>query len=249
MLRTSASVELLHKCLLAGVALLLAGCATNADNDPRNYFEPLPGNSRIVMMPPDIRYYLMTAGGNPELHPVWTAEAEAEFATAIAGKAGIRGIDIQVLQRSEIDEAMSQYEGLHAAVGEAIIDHSIRGALLPSKDDNAVSQWTLGPGVDVIQESTGADYALFVHYRENQASGGRIAFAILAAAAKVVIPTSSEHGFATLVDLQSGDISWFGILEDDGYEIREPTGAGVVAEWLLQELPVAGSFADAIEIE
>lgn len=248
-MRISASVERLQKCLLAGAVLVFAGCAANPETDSRNVFEPLPGNSRIVMMPPDIRYYLITAGGNPELHPDWTAEAEAEFATAIAGKAGIRGIDIDVLQRSEIDTAVLRYEGLHAAVGEAIIDHSIQGARLPSKDDNAASNWTLGPGVAVIQESTDADYALFVHYRENQASGGRIAFAILAAAAKVTIPTSSEHGFASLVDLQSGDISWFGILEDDGYEIREPAGAEVVAEWLLQALPVAGSFAGAIETE
>jgi len=248
-LRNSAPVKLLHKCLLAGFALALAGCAATGESDPRNYFEPLPGNSRIVLMPPDIRYYLMSAGGNPELHPAWTAEAEAEFATAIAGRAGIRGIDIQVLQRANIHEAHLQYEGLHAAVGEAIIDHSLQGARLPSKGDNAISNWTLGPGVEVIRASTGADYALFVHYRENQASGGRIAFAILAAAAKVVIPTSSEHGFASLVDLGTGDISWFGILEDDGYEIREPAGAEVVAEWLLQALPVAGSFADAIETE
>jgi hypothetical protein len=229
--------------------VVLAGCASNGGRETGAYVEPLPGNSRIVMMPPDIRYYLMTAGGNPELHPTWTADAESEFATAIAGLAGIRGIDIQVLKREDVGDEIAQYEGLHAAVGEAIIEHSLEGARLPSKEDNAVSQWTLGPGVEVIQEATGADYALFVHYRENQASGGRIAFAILAAAAKVVIPTSSEHGFASLVDLRTGDVSWFAILYDDGYEIREQTGAEIVANWLLQELPVAGSFAGALEAE
>ena len=153
------------------------------------------------------------------------------------------------MQRADVSEELAAYEGLHAAVGEAIIEHSLQGARLPSKGDNAVSQWTLGPGVEAIQQATGADYALFIHYRENQASGGRIAFAILAAAAKVVIPTSSEHGFASLVDLRTGDVSWFGILYDDGYEIREAAGAEVVAGWLLQELPVAGSFAVATEVE
>lgn len=228
---------------------MLAGCATSGDNNPRSSLEPLPGNSRIVLMPPDIRYYLMTAGGNPELHAAWTADAEAGFAAAVAGEAGTRGIDFQVMERNELSEDLYRYEGLHAAVGQAIIKHSLSGAPLPSKNDNAVSRWTLGPGVNAIRETTGADYALFVHYRENQASGGRIAFAILAAAANIVIPTSSEHGFASLVDLRSGDISWFGVLYDDGFEIREPAGAEVVADWLLQELPVAGSFADVIDTE
>lgn len=248
-MRKLAPVDLLYNCLLTGVVLALAGCASSGEPDPRNYFEPLPGNSRVVMMPPDIRYYLMTAGGNPELHPAWTADAEAGFSAAIVGVAGMRGIDIQILPRDEVSEEVAVYEGLHAAVGEAIIEHSLQGARLPSKGDNAVSQWTLGSGVEVIREATGADYALFVHYRENQASGGRLAFAILAAAAKVVIPTSSEHGFASLVDLQTGDVSWFGIIYDDGYEIREADGAEVVAGWLLQELPVAGSFAVATEVE
>ena len=180
-MRNLAPVDLLHRYLLTGVVLVVAGCASSGDNDARSYFEPLPGNSRIVMMPPDIRYYLMTAGGNAELHPTWTADAEAAFVEAMVGVSGMRGIDIQVMQRDDFSEDLAVYEGLHAAVGEAIIEHSLQGARLPSKGDNAVSRWTLGPGVGVIQQATGADYALFVHYRENQASGGRIAFAILAA--------------------------------------------------------------------
>ena len=35
--------------------------------------------------------------------------------------------------------------------------------------------WTLGPGVQVFREATGADYGLFTYVRDSYASGGRTA--------------------------------------------------------------------------
>lgn len=226
--------------------LLIAGCASNAPGNGAQQVNVLPGASRIVMMPPDIRYYLMTAGGNPELHETWTSDAESAFAKAVADIADLRGMTIDVPGRNQLSVEALRFEGLHAALGKALIEHAVDGSPLPSKGANLVTDWTLGPGVSVIRDETGADYALFVHYRENQASGSRLAFAILAAAAHVAIPTSSEHGFATLVDLDTGHVVWFAELFDDGHEFREEAGASVVAESLMQILPVRStSFADA----
>jgi hypothetical protein len=228
--------------------LAIAGCAASPAADSQHFMSSLPGNARVVMMPPDIRYYLMTAGGNPELHEAWTADAESAFANAVDSIADMRGISIEVVARTALSEDALRFEGLHAALGEALIKHVVGGTPLPAKDGNDISDWTMGPGVHVIREETGADYALFIHYRENQPSGSRLAFAILAAASDVVIPTGSEHGFATLVNLDSGNIEWFGMLFDEGNELREEAGSAVIAEWLLEELPLgSGSFADALE--
>ena len=85
------------------------------------------------------------------------------------------------------------------------------GMKLPSKGENF--DWSLGPGVASIGQQHDADYALFVHYRDYQASGGRVAFAILAAAAGVGVPMGGEMGFASLVDLKTGDIVWFPVTQ------------------------------------
>jgi len=238
--------QISNRCHKIGVALGLfvaAHCAVAqaaAAQSRASLAVPVPADARIVLMPPDIRYYLISAGGNPELQETWSADAESRLATALAAVARTRGANVGLASREDVGEPGMRYERLHAAVGEAIIVHVVGAAALPSKRSNRISDWTLGPGVNEISERTGADYALFVHYRENRPAGGRIAFAILAAAANTVIPTGSEHGFASLVNLATGDLAWFCELTDQGLELRDADGATALAEWLLDELSSTG---------
>lgn len=223
--------------------LFLSACASTDAREPQPLFEPLSADTRVALMPPDIRYYLITAGGTPELHDEWTADAERHFVSASMRFAQESGIKLSVVGRADLDAGLLRYEGLHAAVGEAIIDHSDAATRLPTRAPGDISGWTLGPGIHDLRRVTDADYALFIHYRENQPSGGRLAFAILAAAAKTVIPTGSEHGFASMVDLDTGAIVWFGTIYDGGFELREPAGASRVAGWLIESLPVGDGLA------
>jgi hypothetical protein len=243
-LRQSATPGLANRFLAgsaAAVALFsLAACAAKGHDLSQINFRPLSANPRIVLMPPDIRYYLLTAGGHPELHAEWTGEAQSVFSNTALDIARAKGVDLVVLGRNDISPLTLQYEGLHAAVGEAVIEHALGSAALPSRDTNLASSWTLGPGVRELSKQSGADYGLFVHYRENQASGGRIAFAILAAAAKTPIPTGSSHGFVSLIDLETGNIAWFGVISGD---MREVEGANAVAGWIFDGLPFLKSTA------
>ena len=94
-----------------------------------------------------------------------------------------------------------------------------------------------GPGVAEIGKKYGADYALFSYYRDYQASGGRIAFAVLAAVAGVGMSTGAEQGFASLVDLKTGDIVWFKIVNAGVGELRDEQGAGAVVTNLFEDMP------------
>lgn len=242
-----AVVRRLYRCLLPGVVVATAGCAASPADDNLPLLTRLPEKAQVVLMPPDIRYYLMTAGGNPEMHEDWTAEAESALTSAVERLSQARGLGIDVPARADLSDEVLLYESLHAALGEALIRHVVHGAPLPAKGGNAISDWTMGPGVRVIREETGADYALFVHYRENQASGSRLAFAILAAASRIAIPTGSEHGFVTLVNLDNGAVEWFGTLASEGHELREDAGAAAVAEWLLEALPFSSGRFEATQ--
>ena len=106
---------------------------------------------------------------------------------------------------------------------------------LPSK--NGRFDWSLGPGVASLRQQYDADYALFVHYRDYQASGGRVAFAILAAAAGVGVGMGSESGFASLVDLNTGDIVWFNMVVAGSGELRDVDGARKTVAKLLDTMP------------
>jgi len=111
---------------------------------------------------------------------------------------------------------------------------------LPTKslpDNQRRFDWSLGPDVSEIGERYDADYLLFVYYRDYQATGGRVAFAILAAVAGVGVSTGSESGFASLVDLRTGDIVWFNAVAIGGGELSSPTGAAAAVSRLFADIP------------
>lgn len=191
---------------------------------------------RILVMTPDIKYYLLTAGGIPEPHAEWTTAARENFATALQAFAKERDTNLlMVVDQDELEETEIKYQKLYSAVGSTILINYFGASKLPSKGDNF--DWTLGPGVAAIGEKYDADYALFSYYRDYQASGGRIAFAILAAAAGVGVATGSEGGFASLIDLKTGDIVWFNVVAAGSGELRKEKGAATAVNALFKDLP------------
>jgi hypothetical protein len=216
--------------------LLISGCVTTGSNvQTIDELETIRENPRIVLMPPDIRYYLLTAGGVPEPHAEWTAAARENFATAVREYADSMGTDLKILDESNMSSLENKYEELHSAVGMTVLTSYFGPYKLPAKNNQF--DWSLGPGVRAIGEEHDADYALFVYYRDRQASGGRVAFAILAAYAGGVSDTGSESGFASLVDLRTGDIVWFNVVTAGSGELRKKEGAAAAVAKLFKDIP------------
>ena len=228
-----------HGRTLAIVAtfLLLSGCATTSNVQQIDRLESGGENPRIVLMPPDIRYYLLTASGVPEANVEWTEAAKTNFSKALLDYADAIGADVELISADNMSADEIQYETLHSAVGLTLMTHHFGMTKLPSKA--GVFDWSLGPGVDTIARNHEADYALFVYYRDYQASGGRVAFAILAAAAGVGVSTGSEHGFASLVDLKTGDIVWFNVVNAGVGELRDADSAAKTVNALFKGIPTA----------
>jgi hypothetical protein len=189
-----ATSKVVRKCAalwIVASALLSSGCATTASVQQIDKLESVGENPRILLMPPDIRYYLLTAGGVPEPNAEWTEAAQNNFSIALQDYAESIGANIKPIDKADLSEEEILYETLHSAVGTTIIQNYFGMFKLPSKGETF--DWTLGPEIRSIGENYDADYALFVYYRDYQASGGRIAFAILAAAAGAGVATGSEH--------------------------------------------------------
>jgi len=216
--------------------ILAAGCTTTGSTTQQiDRLETIRENPSIVMMPPDIRYYLLTAGGVAEPHAEWTTAAEENFATAVEDYAKSIGTDLKVIDKANMSRLETQYEELHSAVGMTIIANHFGTFKLPAKQQQF--DWSLGPDISRIGEEHDADYALFVFYRDYQASGGRVAFAILAAAAGATSNVGSESGFASLVDLRTGDIVWFNIVTAGSGELRDKEGAAAAVAKLFKDIP------------
>jgi hypothetical protein len=229
----------MFRSLFAVVAIIaIAGCATSTKVKQIDRLESVGENPRILIMEPDIKYYLLTVSGVPEPHAEWTIAARENFANALKAYANERGTEVVMMTDSnQLGSAEIEYSKLHGAVGLTIQVNHFGQLRLPNKE--GVFDWSLGPGVAEIGEKYNADYALFSYYRDYQASGGRVAFAVLAAALGQVggYSIGSEQGFASLVDLKSGDIVWFNVVQTSAGELRDEQGAGTVVTNLFKGMP------------
>lgn len=223
--------------------LVLSGCAMTTNVQQIDKLESVGDDPRIVLMPPDIRYYLLTAGGVPEPNAEWTEAAQTNFLIALQDYAKSIGSDVTVIDKTDLGEDEIRYETLHSAVGLTLLQNYFGMWKLPSKGETF--DWSLGPDVSSIGRNYDADYALFVYYRDYQASGGRVAFAILAAAAGMGVGTGSETGFASLVDLKTGDIVWFNVVTSGSGELRDEDGAAKAVSTLFKDIPTQQGLSEA----
>ena len=167
---TKSSVRIPAFMLFLG---LIAGCATTQSAQQIDQLESVKENPRVILMPPDIRYYLLTAGGVSEPHAEWTEAAQTNFTAATQEFAESIGTDLIIVDRDNLGENHIQYEKLHSVVGLTILNHQFGMFKLPSKGNGQIFDWSLGPEVSVLADEHDADYGLFVYYRDYQASGGR----------------------------------------------------------------------------
>lgn len=229
---------------VAAALLFLGGCVTPSNIQQIDRLEAVGEDPRIILMPPDIRYYLLTAGGVAEPNAEWTEAAQSNFLDATLEYAESIGADIKSIDKADLSQAEIRYETLHSAVGLTIMQNYLGLMKLPSKVENF--DWSLGPDISVIGKNHDADYALFVHYRDYQASGGRIAFSILAALATgAAAPMGAEQGFASLVDLNTGDIVWFNMVTVGSGELRNKEDAATAVRGLFKDIPTRDGFGES----
>ena len=233
------SGSLAKSAILLASVLVFTGCAVTTNVQQIDQLESVKENPRVLLMPPDIRYYLITTGGIPEPHAEWTEAARTNFAAAVEDYAAEIGTELVVMDDADLTPTEVRYAELHEAVGLTVLTNHFGALSLPTKKvgDEKTFDWSLGPGVAEFAEQYDADYGLFVFYRDEQASGGRVTFAILAAAAGVGVPMGAEYGFASLVDLRTGDLVWFNVVGAGSGELRNPDGAATAVSTLFKDIP------------
>jgi hypothetical protein len=216
--------------------ILLTGCTTTSNIKQIDRLDAVEENPVILIMTPDVKYYLLTAGGVSQPHAEWTAAARVNFSNALKDYADERDIKIILpTADQQLSDTEIMYQKLFSAVGTSILIHHFGPMKLPTKQESF--DWSLGPGTKAIAGKYGADYALFSYYRDYQASEGRVAFAVLAAVAGVGMSTGHESGFASLVDLRTGNIVWFNKVTTGAGELRDEDGARLTVDVLFEGMP------------
>lgn len=192
---------------------------------------------RVVLVEPDVRLGELEASGMIEWRADWskigTEFVEDDIRSSLSG----RSIDL-VESGDLTDPHAVQLSKLHDVVGGAILLHTMVGGpyKLPTKSDPL--DFTLGPGVSVLRDKYDADYALFVTVRDSYSSAGRVLLQVGLAAFGVGIQGGQQAGYASLVDLHTGNVVWFNAIASGYGDLRTPKPAQAVVANLIKGLPL-----------
>ena len=234
---------------LASVAsVALAGCvATRQYADVE--FVPPQGDYDLIVMRPIVQVGSVTTGGVVEPRADWTDQARGHLLAALREEQAGRGGRTLILERRDevqgvSPEAVADLERLFIAVGNSIILHRYQGLNLPTKRRQGID-WTLGEDAVAFGRATGMDYALFLHAEDAIASTGRVALQVLGIAGCFIgfcAPQggSGQAAYASLVDLRTGEVVWFNLLQAGSQvpgvgvsDIRTQEGASAMVERLI----------------
>jgi hypothetical protein len=223
------------------LGVFLAGCAGGGNTESFRKAKNLNvggAGKRVLLMPTDVELSLLTAGGVEEPKAEWTQKAKQLIAPAL--RDNLKKDDLRIVEygrrgNTELAAQHVQLAKLHTTVGLTILDHEYRrGFKLPSK--KGAFDWTLGRDVALLRKKYKADYGLFIFLRDSYASGGRKALMVVSALFGGA-QGGTQIGFATLVDLRSGNIVWFNILARESGDLRTEKGAKETMSALLQGFP------------
>jgi hypothetical protein len=225
---------------LSLVLLLVFPPALHAQTtDSRNLapgFDSLPKGSKVAIMPTDIELFSVSGGGVLEPKADWTEAASRFFREALLKKKQSLGLDSVEISERDADD-LADVNALHGAVARSIGMHHFGMFKLPTKDGKL--EWTLGESVQVVRKASSADYALFSWVRDSYASAERKAAMVALALVGVGIGGGMQVGYASLVDLKTGQVVWFNQIVRGSGDLREASSAAETLDSLLDKFPVA----------
>ncbi len=233
-------------------ALLLSACVqTRQFADVQ--FTPPQGDYKLLVLRPDVSVGSLTTGDMVEPRADWTEQARTNIIAALRAQQSGLGGKLQILERrSQLagasEQEVADFERLFYAVGNSIVIHKYLGEHLPTKRGKGL-EYTLGEDGVRLGQKTGYDYALFLHAEDQVASGGRIALGVLGLAGCFVgfcapnIGGASQLDYAGLVDLKTGEVVWFNVVQAGSQvpgvafgDLRTPEGAAQMIERLLNRM-------------
>ena len=245
----------------------LAAClALSACVQTRQYadlqFTPPQGDYKLLVLRPDVAVGSLTTGGMVEPRADWTEQARTNIIAALRAQQAARGGKLTIVEhRNELagvpEQELADVERLNFVVDESIVEHKYLGNYLPTKRRSGLD-WTLGEDAVRLGQKSGYDYALFLHVEDEVASKGRITLGVLGLAGLIVgfcapnVGGAEQLDYASLVDLRTGDVVWFNVVDAASQvpgikfgDLRTPEGAAQMVERLLGRMKPGRAVREA----
>jgi hypothetical protein len=207
---------------------------------------------RVVVLQPEFRVFVQSAGGVREIEPDWTAKAQDSLTLAV--ERHLRH-DPRFSVVAPVDTATAEEVALlreHVELFKIIAMNStmmIRFGGKAWQEKQIQYDYTLGDGLALYGDRTSADYAFMVGGAQVKQTGGSIFMQLaLAGTLGVVMPGGGTYLMLALVDMRTGNIVWFNSLEGGevfgmtGSDLRDETTANEIVGRLFDPFPQSKLF-------
>jgi hypothetical protein len=196
---------------------------------------------KVVLLPPQVFVFELSAGGVPTRMADWEATARDNLTTAATGRARESGlfelVALPPLAPADLDP-LEAHIGLYDRVAQSVFVYG-RGEQAAWAHKKNEFDYTVGPGLAFLREATGADAALIVLGSDFISSGGRKAAFIVGLALGVVMPLGQSFMTAGIVDLKTGDVQWMSFDTSSSMDSRNPADVDGLMRALYQTWPRA----------
>jgi hypothetical protein len=238
--------------LVALVLVLTTGCVTTPDWY-RKYQQPYRAHPdlarrtqavRVVgLLPPDIKIYELSAGGDTELRDDWSAAGREAVLKALGDAFKDRGVAIKPLTvDKDMQASLDDLTALYRAVSYSIVEHTYKHPPFQSKLENF--DYSVGPIDDALRKQP-ADAFLIVYGIDEISTAGRKALRgvglVLGSVTGQPVPSQGTTALNIALLDRSGAVLWYKIAGDDGgYDLRDGKSARKFVQRLVTDFPSVG---------
>ena len=192
---------------------------------------------KILLMPVDIEICELTLAGMCEPSASWTQNSRENIITSFEEILNKRNAILKKYNMNEQqNDEIIQVIKLHTQIGQEIINNEYGPYELPTKKE---FNWTLGKKVKLLKKKYKSDYAIFIFFRDQYSSTERIIYNIITAVLfPGIIPIGgSQIAFASLVNLNNGEVTWFNGYYRSFGDVRDLENARDTVNKLFEEFP------------
>ncbi|ESQ92006.1 hypothetical protein ABAC460_03660 [Asticcacaulis sp. AC460] len=230
---------------IACVLLLSLGVTVQASEVfayPQTYvtIEKPANGTPVLVVRPEVSLGMITAAGAYERRDDWSENATQYLNEAATTALTAKSYTTQSAELTQFEDAHDlQLLKLNSVVVDTIAMNEVPLFALPTK---TTFDWTLGEGAAALAPDDGdvkPAYVLFVQAQGTYSSGGRAALAVGMMALGVGVPMGGQVVSASLVDLTSGRVVWYGTYAvAPGTDIRTAEGAKTAIKQLFFKFPL-----------
>ena len=226
--------------LVAASVLATPALAAMSAVNPALTQNPAARPKKVMLLPPQVFVYELSAGGVPTRMADWEATARDNLVAAanrLTHEAGFELLPAPALD-PQLGDQLEAHMGLYERVAQSVFVYG-RGDQDAWAHKQNEFDYTLGPGLAFLREQTGADAALIVLGSDYISSGGRRAAFIAGLALGVIMPLGQSFITAGIVDLTTGDVLWMSFDSSATMDSRTRTDVDALMHDLYATWPAA----------